>query len=426
MGDEDVEVSHQSGCSRMLNSIICALCVSPVVTLGMVVMLGWNERRSVCGMRALFEGRDKAQEVGCDSASAGNGKLVIFNCDLKTEGLTPFTFPGSDFSFSNYIGPGISVNAEMLQCVENSRTETKKDSVGGGTTSVTLYSYTVEWKSSRVDSSNFKGKGNMGSPFWNVCGGDNPPWHSGMPDSRSQSVASMKAGAFTIENGMPGALPLTKPLQASNSPAGWSYDAGSIQYTRPPSGGTQKNGIGSARVKFMGFDWSLPKVTVVGENRGGTIQSWTASDSWLCTGFTVMKLKQGSVDKDAFFDAMESENSAVTYVLRVVGFIVIWCAFKSIAGPLAVAADCIPCIGPCLGDSIEAIACCVTCPPACACALGVIGMVWVAMRPVVGIPLMLFFCCTMGSYTVYLMKKKMGGSGGGDGKGGETIGNEDA
>mmetsp|Transcript_128444 Transcript_128444/g.410744 ORF Transcript_128444/g.410744 Transcript_128444/m.410744 type:complete len:188 (-) Transcript_128444:1292-1855(-) len=164
MENQDCEVSHQSGCSRMLHSMICAVCVSPVLTLAMVAMLGWNERRDVCGMRAIVQGTDAVQEVGCESASAGNGELIIFSCDLKTEGMTPFTYPGSDFSFSNYIGPGISVTAEMLQCVETSRSETKKDSVGGGTTTVTTYTYTVEWRSSRVDSSSFKGKGKWAAP----------------------------------------------------------------------------------------------------------------------------------------------------------------------------------------------------------------------------------------------------------------------
>mmetsp|Transcript_53040 Transcript_53040/g.148878 ORF Transcript_53040/g.148878 Transcript_53040/m.148878 type:complete len:111 (+) Transcript_53040:1078-1410(+) len=86
-----------------------------------------------------------------------------------------------------------------------------------------------------------------------------------------------------------------------------------------------------------------------------------------------------------------------------------WFAFSRLFGPLEVAADCIACVGPCLGDSIAAIACSVSCLPGCACALGVIGIVWVVMRPAVGIPLILFFILVLAGFVGYKFYRKSQG-----------------
>jgi len=56
-----------------------------------------------------------------------------------------------------------------------------------------------------------------------------------------------------------------------------------------------------------------------------------------------------------------------------------------------------------LGDQIEAIACCISCFPACACSLGVIGVVYVAMRPLIGIPMLLIFVGTMAAGVLFKM-----------------------
>merc|ERR1712151_147064 len=167
--------------------------------------------------------------------------------------------------------------------------------------------------------------------------------------------------------------------------------------------------IGRVRVSFKGTDWSSPRVTVLGENTGGEIGRWTASDSWLCSGFSLAKLRPGTVGKDTFFEDLQAESNGITYALRIVGFLVIWFALSRIGGPLEVAADCIPFVGPFLGDAVDTILCCVTCPPACGCALGVIGVVWVVMRPAVGIPLLLIFlvtCCASVGYVVYQRMQK--------------------
>jgi hypothetical protein len=253
----------------------------------------------------------------------------------------------------------------------------------------------------------------LGNTWASVCGVENPQWPPGMPaPGRYDPPGDIMAGPYTLSDGLKTWLGLTAKVTPQTFTPGWSSSG--EYYVRPS---LAPRNIGDTRVSFKGYDWSQPKVTVLGKNSNGIVGGWTAKDSWLCSGFKLLGLEQGSTAKAKFFENMKAKSTAVTYVLRIVGFILMWCAFKCFFGPIGVIADCIPCIGPCLGDAVETIACVISCPPACACALGVIGVVWVAMRPAAGIPLMIIFCCVMSGmigYSIYARKKRQEGGSGND------------
>merc|ERR1712087_809607 len=58
-----------------------------------------------------------------------------------------------------------------------------------------------------------------------------------------------------------------------------------------------------------------------------------------------------------------------------------------------------------LGDFIDAVVCCVTCLPSLACCAMVAGVVWVAMRPAVGVPLMIIGMCIVCGGVGYKVKR---------------------
>lgn len=149
--------------------------------------------------------------------------------------------------------------------------------------------------------------------------------------------------------------------------------------------------IGDVRVRFKCYDPSATHMTALGQNNNGQIALWTAPDSWLCSGFMLGTLRPGTLDKETLFAQLLAEANALTWVLCFLRFVLFWCAFCCMGGPLELVTDCIPCIGPCLEDSIACITSCISCLPACACAHGVVGIVWVATRPAVGLPL--FYTC---------------------------------
>merc|ERR1711920_804074 len=177
------------------------------------------------------------------------------------------------------------------------------------------------------------------------------------------------------------------------------------EYTKSSS---TTNNLGDVRVRFYGNNWNSPSVTVLGKSSAGTMSRWIASDSWLCSGFTLAELRMGKVSEDKLFADMQAESSGMTWIIRFIALSIMWMGFCCIFQPLEVAADCIPCIGPYLGDSVSCVISCVTCPLALACGMGVAGIVWVVMRPVLGIGMIVVCClCFAGAIAVHAQAKSL-------------------
>jgi len=395
---ENEDVTYTSGGSRLCGSIITAVCLAPLLIIGMCLMLGWNERRAVCTSKALIAGEREVHLMGCANPKDWNGALVMMNCDIKHEGLPTFTGEG-DFSSLHFEGTGLKVKADMYQCVESKYSETHKNKGGGGgETTVTTYTYSTEWKDEPIDSASFHKR--FSANFQQHCGHDNPSWPSGAPRTKTKYAESVQVGA--VKTKLTSSIPLDTPISVK-APSGWT--GGPSEY-RSRKWRVSNNGIGDIRVTFYGNDWVHPAATLLGKNVNGEITAWTAPDSWLCSGSTLENLRMGSLSKDQLFKALQNESSTLTWILRFVGFAMLWLGFSLFVGPLEVMADCIPCVGPFLGNSIEAVACCVSCLPATACCSLVVGIVWVAMRPMVGVPLMLFFCLVMAAFFVFRVQSQ--------------------
>eukprot|EP00405_Crypthecodinium_cohnii_P013883 CAMPEP_0206447512 /NCGR_PEP_ID=MMETSP0324_2-20121206/16854_1 /ASSEMBLY_ACC=CAM_ASM_000836 /TAXON_ID=2866 /ORGANISM="Crypthecodinium cohnii, Strain Seligo" /LENGTH=417 /DNA_ID=CAMNT_0053916345 /DNA_START=129 /DNA_END=1382 /DNA_ORIENTATION=- len=395
-------MESQSGASRFMNSLVVALCVAPILVIVGCFLLGWNEKRAVCDQRALDEALEKVKEVPC-TAPAEDGHLVLFSCDVSDKGLASFELPGVFAEKNKAIkGTGVQVKALMKQCVESQ--DTKKDKGGGGGTTTT-FSYTVEWSDHFVDDSKFHK-----DLLWKQACGVPNSWPDNFPTSKTFYADSAIVGPYTVSKPFVQKIPLTAPVKAS-APNGWSetktttsgggsfmeYSLEAVKTKNNP------NRIGDYKVSFWTSDKSHPTMTVLGLNKNGQVTPWVSGKSWLCSGGTVYDLMYGKESKDDVFSVKMDEASAMTVILRILGFLLIWFACSRFMEPLGVLADCIPCIGPWLGDQIEAIACCISCFPACACSLGVIGVVYVAMRPLIGIPMLLIFVGTMAAGVLFKM-----------------------
>lgn len=402
---ENQRVEYQSGAGRLCNSILVAICVAPLLILGMCGLLGWNERRAVCDQKAITSGEDAVMQVGCSDGSAGSGSLVLFSCDIATSSLPMMHLSSSDFAGVQVQGTGLRVASEMYQCVESDQSRTEKTS-GGGTRTIHTYTYHREWSSTPIDSSSFHAI--HSDNFRMNCGQMNPSWGASIPSSGSIYAPQMAVGAFSTT--MTSKVPLNTPITGSaRPPSGWSQTGtGSFYKGKDVSRPT----IGDVKVTLYSNDPNSLRATVLGENSNGQITKWGAPSSWLCSGFSLSDLRMGTLSKAQLFDMLASEANVLTWILRAVGFGLMWLAFCLCFGPLEVAGDCIPCIGPCIGDSIHAISCCVACLPATACTLGIVGVVWVAMRPMVGIPLMLLNLAIMAGLGYYIAKTRAAKQGG--------------
>merc|ERR1712157_65321 len=92
---------------------------------------------------------------------------------------------------------GLRVDAQMLQCIQHEHSETHKDKAGGGSTTITTYTYSVEWAPKYVNSQDFDPKGLSSSNFRMNCGIHNPQWPMDLPENRELYAPQMKVGGFT-------------------------------------------------------------------------------------------------------------------------------------------------------------------------------------------------------------------------------------
>jgi len=295
------------------------------------------------------------------------------------------------------------MTGEMLQCVEHEESHTEKDSVGGGTTTTKRYSYSMEWSSSPVDPAIFHALGSHS--FRSNCGEHNQSWPAWLPQgSKTAWAEKVRVGNFAIEGELVTLFPLDKAVTDLDMGRKWRA-AGPGAWAQGALLADGKPSIGSMRITLNGTDWSQPTYTVLGHEKGGNVSSWVAPPSFMCSGFAVEAIRQGVVSTAVLFEQLQAAADLMMYLLRLIGFILIWLGFAMVASPLGVVADSIPFLGPRLGDCVDGLACCAACAPATACALLVAGTMWAVMRPLIGVPMMLLGLAFMGGMVYARMTK---------------------
>src|SRR5262245_51901613 len=150
MSDSVSEITSQSWLSRIAESIRSVL-VGGLLFVVSFPLLFWNEGRAVRTAKSLEEGAVAVVSVPADSVDpARDGKLV----HLSGEATAGSAVMDPDFGVS---APVLKLlrSVEMYQWQEEKKSEQRKK-LGGGTETVTTYTYKKTWSDDRVDSSSFK------------------------------------------------------------------------------------------------------------------------------------------------------------------------------------------------------------------------------------------------------------------------------
>ena len=150
---------------------------------------------------------------------------------------------------------------------------------------------------------------------------------------------------------------------------------------------------GDVRVTFKVV---LPHdVTIVEQQTNGTLAPWAASD-----GETLSFVRDGIVPAAKIFADAQSMNSKITWLLRLVGLLVMYFGLKRVLGPLDTLVDVIPILNGIIAMGTSLVAGLVS----GACALITIGVAWIFYRPWIGIPLVALGVGLL--VMTYLKKKK--------------------
>lgn len=335
-------------------------------------LLFWNEGRAVSTAKAIDEG-----EGACVSLESNakvdpemNGKLVHLSGKADTQDVL------SDDDF------GISVKAirlerdvEMYQWVEHEKKSEKKN-VGGSSDITYTYTYTKEWVSSPVSSGGFK-----------EAGHDNPVEMEFK--GKRTPAANVTFGAFRLNEKqieqIGGAQPYVFPtnfvprLERVKVQGGTIYvpnaeTRGNLLNTRDVMGQPR---IGDMRVTFRAV---YPHtISLIAKQKEDSFVDYTAKN-----GKKLSYLTDGEQDAASMFATARTNNKILTWILRLVGFLLMFWGLKGVFQPIATLGEVLPFLGTLLNGGISIVAFLLALP----CALVTIAIAWLVYRPIVGVVLL--------------------------------------
>jgi hypothetical protein len=361
--DTITEVTSQSWFSR-LGGAIKGVLFGIILFIVAFPLLFWNEGRAVARYKTLKEGGGTVISVNADAVEPANmGKLIHVTGQATTvETLTDPVF-------------GIAANAlqlernvEMYQWQESSSRSTKKK-LGGGTETVTTYSYSKEWSDELIDSGDFK----------ESSGHENP---SDMPYTSQTLVANhVTLGAFTVPSALVERINAFEeaPMAADTTVPAALEGKALVQ----PNGFYIGTNAAAPQVGDMRVTFRVVKpleVSIIAAQAGSSFAPYRAK-----TGGTIELLQIGAVSAEQMIQQAQASNRMFTWILRLVGFLIMLIGLNMVVKPLSVLADVIPILGTIVGAGTGLI----TLLIAAILSLVTIAVAWIVYRPLLGIVLII-------------------------------------
>jgi hypothetical protein len=343
-------------------------------------ILFWNEGRAVRTARSLEEGAGVVVSVPAETVDAGKeGKLV----HLTGQATTTDTLTDNEF--------GVHANAikllrkvEMYQWEEEKKSETKKK-LGGGEETVTTYTYKKDWSDHPIDSSDFK----------EPRGHENPGAFEF--EAANHVARKVTLGAFTLSDAIVQKLDNAEPLavDAATLPAPVKSRAkasGSGYYLgEDPASPT----IGDLKVAFEVVKPAT--ISVVARQVKDTFESYQAQ-----AGDAILLVKYGTLSAEAMFQAAQRENAILTWILRGIGWFMMFLGLVMIFRPIAVFGDVIPLVGTMLGAGIGVFAGLTS----IVLSLVTIAIAWLFFRPLLAIGLLVLAVGGLAALIMLGLKRK--------------------
>lgn len=374
MADQVTRVTNQSWFSR-LGKAFSGMLTGVVLVFGSAGVLVWNENRAVQTERALTEGAGAVislDENGYppppypeDESTTGKlvhatGTLEVPNRLYLTDNFTlPKAVPDDATRLERVV--------EMYQWKESSKSETR-NKLGGGTETVTTYSYAMDWSETEQNSGNFA----------EPTGHQNPPMayksETYSEDRRlvvGESEWYVRADKVA-QIGTEAAVQLTE--EDATDLADWLNGTIPVKL--------------SQNALYVGFNPSRPQIgdlrisyrvaqadsaSVVAMDDSSSLEPFTTSN-----GREIYLIAEGAVSAADMFAKAQDDNATLTWLWRGGGVFAMFVGFGLIFGLLGVIADVIPMLGSVVrfGTGLIAFGLTLILAPL------VIGLAWIAVRPV--------------------------------------------
>jgi hypothetical protein len=376
--DTFTEITNESWLSR-IGGAITGLVIGLVLFIAAFSILFWNEGRAVKRYKTLNEGAGSVISLPEARVLPENeGKLVHVSGKAVTDDIV------TDTTFD------VAVNAiklkrkvEMYQWKEIKKSRTEKK-VGGGKKTVTKYSYSRNWSSSLINSSNFK----------KPAGHQNP---TAMPYQSEEFLADdVSLGEFKLSGSLVGKINKTSLLSVSDLAnidgiPNATFHGNGIYFGDNPSSPQ----IGDLRISYQIV---VPTdISIVSKQSDISFEPYRTE-----AGGTIEMLSLGLIEADNMFQNAQRSNVMWTWMLRLGGFILMLIGIAMILKPLSVVSDIIPFLGNMVSFGTVILSLLIATP----FAFLTVAVAWLRYRPVIGIVFLILVTIVIVIITVWSKRAK--------------------
>jgi len=379
---ETTTTSYGGRLSRSLKGIVGGL----IAFIAGTALLFWNEGNYVKTYKALNEAQDAT--IAVDSVAerdpALNGKVIHASARAETEDI--LRDPAFDVSVNAI---SLQRSVEYYQYEERSSTTTR-DKIGGGEEKVTTYTYSADWQSEPINSSEFKDPKYQGSNFTLY-----------QVQDQEQFAKNVSFGAYSLPDFFIESIPANEPVDVTLGEENQRKLEEAIrQHPRGPRLPEDTNAVAPAVVHvqantvYLGENPSAPKVgdlritfssaqpqdvSIIGKVNGSTFGRYVAK-----SGKAISRLETGIVSAEEMFAHAQAENTFLTWILRLVGVVLVCVGLRGIFGILEAIAKVLPFLGDIVGVGVSLV----TGIIGLAWSLLWIAIAWLTYRPLIGVPLL--------------------------------------
>eukprot|EP00051_Salpingoeca_urceolata_P003045 m.54775 g.54775 ORF g.54775 m.54775 type:complete len:517 (-) comp12482_c0_seq3:29-1579(-) len=377
-GSQDTSYTRrrrQSVCER-IQGLLGAAYMGVILLVVALIVLFWNEGRAVQTARSLEEGsmicRDIPNVNYIDEQS--DQQLVYAHGTLFTDK------PIKDRVFEVQVHAAkLRRTVEMMQFAEK-RTTRKVRDADNNLVDQTFFSYETRWSASIIDSSKFDDQSKLN------------PTHMEVP-AETVVAPEVKLGAYRlspslvqqVSNWRPIRVQLTHAMRSKNLQIANGY----VYFNNP-----NRPQIGDIRLKFEFAGLSKPvrelgpadTVSVVAQQRHDLLAPFQTH-----AGDEIEMLVTGYLSKEEMFENAQSQNTFLTWILRLVGWLLVWLGLTMMTEIIVAAVGWIPLVG-----SVVSIGRCMFAfLLSSTLSLLTISIGWISYRPFVGGTLLVLACLPM-------------------------------
>ena len=342
-------------------------------------LLWWNEGRTVRTAKAIGDAASHVESVADVSRvdASLNGKLIHASAFADTKDtLTDDMFGVRERAIR------IDRKVEYYQWVENAQTK-EREKIGGGKETTTTYTYEKKWVDKPVNSAEFK----------------DPQYQSANKvlsevEERNEMAQHVTFGAYTLPELFVASISGSEPVEVRMTEEQRFTWNERLHMLRPKVNTETSLVHTSANTVYLGLSPNSPQVgdvrvtftkvppadiSLIAQVDGSTFKAYRAKN-----GQSFSRVQMGTVSADEMIEQARSENNMLTWVLRLVGVLLIVIGLKGMFGLLPMLFKVLPF----LGSIVDAGVGLVSWIFGLAWSLIIIAIAWLVFRPIIGISLL--------------------------------------